>query len=289
MVLLDAVPLASVDPSVLQGTGWATSGPSTGVLTDLLNAYTAVIKGGGQKVVELEGDACGALLMLQMLVMIAKFGMSPATIREGMFTFLGAYVWYEIAMNGVAVSEAWMSYMGSVGSLLGGGAVPADVMSNPSKFIVLGFKADDLLMQKCLKFPNPLTAIIALLVYSIAGVFVIIGFAGLGVVAIVVVISSSMNVVIGLMLLPFSIERMTMPIGGRGIGMIVDGGINLAATSMALGVAYGQMSKPLTPNPGFQEAVVVAMGAMAAFVICGGIAFFTKGVGTALGIKRMFG
>jgi hypothetical protein len=256
-------------------------------LTDMLRGYTDVLNAGAEKIVSAEASVCGALLGVQLLILVMRSGMS-FQLREGIFTFIGAYIWYIVASNGVAVAQAWMSYMGSVASQLSSG-VPTDVMNDPSKIINLAFKANFLLVAKCLSYSNPFTAIFALLFYSVAGSAIMAGLLGMSVVAMVVGIMSGMNVVVGLMLVPFLIERQTASVGGRGLGMIMDGGISLACTSVAIGVAYGQVTAPLPPDPGFQEASVLGLKAFAAFLVCGGIAWFTKGAGLAMTMGRVFG
>lgn len=269
--------------------GLGTIDSSGGVLTDLLSGYATVLNNGAQKIVDAETSVCGALLMLQFVVMVAQFGVAPGTLQSGLWKFLGAVVWYKIAINGVTVSGAWMSYMGSMGSTLGGGDVNPEIMRNPSELIVLAFKADDTLVARCLSYPNPFTAIFALFFYSVAGIFIFIGLAGLGIVVVVVGIMSGMDVVVGLMMVPFLIEPQMKFIGAKGLGMIMDGGISLACTSLAIGVAYGRVNLPFPAEPDFKYATVYGLSAMASFCICGGIAWFTKSVGMVSMAQRMFG
>jgi hypothetical protein len=156
--------------------------------------------------------------------------------------------------------------------------------------VVLGLKADDILVQKSLGYSNPFTALVALVIYSIAGLGITVGFCGLGVVSIIITVMASFNIAIGLTLLPFLIERQFSFIGSKGIGMILDGGISVGALSIFAGASYGMLTAPLPPDPGFSDAIVLAIKAVSCFVVCLVVAWKTSGVATGVsGIKAAFG
>lgn len=261
---------------------------SNGVLTDILRDFTGALNGGADKIVAAEAALCSTLLCVQFLVMVVKAGFDPSSLKTGIFQLLGCYGWYLLATNAVAVTSAWTEYCGSAAAFYSSG-INGDVMNNPSVVVELAFKADDMLVAKALGYPNPFTAILAIIIYSFCGILLTIGMALMGLTALVVKLMASINIVVGLMLLPFIIEQQTRSFAGTGIGMIISSGLSLAATSITIGLCYSRIEAPLPQDPGFGDAMLLALKADSVAFICFVVSWKSWGATASVGFSKMFG
>lgn len=279
MILLDADPLLSFGGIDSQ----------SGMLTDILGAFTRFIDQGGQKVVDAEAKLAAALLAIQLLRLIVEVGLSRSAMARSFITFVSAALWYKVATNAVDAAGAYTSWMGSLGTFFGataaggGMAGSENIMANPSLFTTLGFKALKLLLDQAMEF-SPLTAIVALGLYTIVGLFVLICFVALGIIVVFTVVRSSIEVILGLALIPFVIEDHLRFLAAKGLGLIADAGITLGSTSVAVGVAYGFLANiHLQPTPTIRDGLNLAIAAVCLAIVSGGAALIKTGAGVAIG------
>lgn len=265
--------LAAADP--LLSFGGVDS--KSGILTDVMGAFTRFISNGGDKVVEAEAKLAGALLAMQFLKVLSEVGLSRGTVARALGTFMVALIWYHVATNAVQVTAAYMTWMGSIGSFLSGGTLAGDIMADPSRFMNLGSNAFKALMTQALEF-NLIIAAAAVLVYFALGAFVLLCFIVMGAIVVYTVVRSSLDVILGLTFLPFVIEPRTAFLASTGFGLIIRAGLSLGATSLAIGVSYGFLKEiHLQPAPTIQDGVNLAAAALLCAIISGGSVFVGKG------------
>lgn len=255
---------------------------ASGVLTDILGHFTAAIKNGGEKVVQAEASFAGALIAMQYLRLIVTVGISRKVTADVIFTFIMGLIWYQIAVNAVAIVASWTVWCSNAAAWFSGGAIEGDVMNNPSVFSALALDAFAKMIDQALGFTNPFTAGAALLAYFVLGLFLLLSFFLLGFLVVYIVVRSSLEMIIGMMLIPFVIEHELRFIAARGIGMIIDAGTKLAASSAAIGVSYGVLKNwKLPADPTMRHGVNLFAGALVCAIVCGG-ATLVKGVAAAM-------
>lgn len=261
---------------------------SSGVLTEVLTAFTAFINTGTQKVVGAEAKLAGALLAFQLLKVIIEVGITRSSVGRVILDLVEAGLWYSVAKNAVSVVAAWSSWCGSLGSFMG--APNGDVMRNPSLIIALGYDSLGNLIGKSASFDNFFTGGVAFCLYLLVGLAVFACFAAMGFAAVYVVVMSTLEMVVGLSLVPFIIEPRLAFLASKGFGMIIEAGIGLATTSVCIGMAYGFVQKYHLPahatvRDGMQ--LFLAAGLCAAVTVGaanfkGGAAMVMRAVGSLL-------
>ena len=255
----------------------------SGILTDVLQAFLRFISNGGTKIVAKEAQFAGALLGLQFVKMVTEIGLSRRVAGQALFTFITSALWYQAAMNGVALVQAWMGFMGALLSEFSGGTIGGDIMHNPSLIVELGLKDFSSLMDSAFSYDNPLFALVAVLAFTLLGIIVILAFIFLGAIALVVVIRQTIDAMLGLTLLPFVIEPRTSFLAARGLGLIIDAGLKMGATSIALGVSYGFIKEiHLQPTPTLRDGVNLVVATIACLFISGGAALLKPVAGAAI-------
>lgn len=263
---------------------------ASGVLTEFLSAFTGFINTGTQKVVAAEAKLAGALLAFQLLKVIIEVGITRSSVGRVILDLVEAGLWYSVAKNAVSVVAAWSSWCGSLGSFMSGGSIDGDVMRNPSLIMSLGFDSIGKLIGEATAFDNFFTAGVAMGLYLIVGLAVFACFAAMGFAAVYVVIMSTLEMVVGLSLVPFIIEPRLSFLASKGFGMIIEAGIGLAITSACLGVAYGFVQKyHLPPHATIRDGLQLFLAAGLCAVLTvgaasfkGGAAMVTRAVGALL-------
>lgn len=253
--------LAAIDPVV----AFAGVEEASGVLTEVMGAFTNTLKGGGQQIVTAEAEFAGALIAYQYLKLMMNIGFSKRVAMEAVFTFIVAALWYQVAMNAVSIVASYMEFMGSIGSLFSAGTMEGNIMGNPSLFMELGLNSFKKMLDQSTSFTNPFTAGTALLAYFVLGFLLLAGFLMLGCMVVYVVVRSSLEAMLGLVLVPFVIERDLRFLAGKGFSMIIDAGMRLGATSIAVGVSYGVVRNWRLPD---DPTIRHGVNLMAACVLC---------------------
>jgi TrbL/VirB6 plasmid conjugal transfer protein len=272
-VLLDVDPLLSF--------GGADS--KSGMLTDILSTFTRFIDHGGDKIVAAETGAAGALLGFQLIKMIARAGINKSSVVDALGAFLVSAIWFEVATNAVAVTAAFTTWLGSIGSFVSGGSLDGDIMRDPSKLMGLGFSAMSTIWEKGNSF-NPILAFIMSGAYLIAGLAVFACYLSLGVVVVFVVIDTSIDVLLGLTLLPFIVEPRSAFLAIRGLFLITDAGMLLGKTSLAAGLSYGFLKNiTLQPDPTIRDALNLVAATFICAKLTGQLANVGKGAKAAAG------
>lgn len=255
----------------------------SGVLTEVLSAFTSFINTGTQKVVGAEAKLAGALLAFQLLKVIIEVGITRSSIGRVFLDLVEAGLWYTVAKNAVSVISAWSSWCGSLGSFLSGGSIDGDVMRNPSLIMSLGFDAFGKLISESAAFDNFFTGGVAFCLYIIVGLAVIACFIAMGFAAVYAVVMSTLEMVVGLSLIPFVIEPRLSFLASKGFGMIIEAGIGLAATSACLGMAYGFVQKyHLPPHATVRDGMQLFLAAGICAALTVGAASFKGGASVVM-------
>jgi hypothetical protein len=275
--------IAAADPSLSFGG----IDSASGILTDILMTFMRLLNNGGQKIVDAEMEMAGALLAFQFLKFVLQVGFGSSAIKHGILQFLCASAWYTVARNAVPVTIAFSSWMGSLGSFLSEGAYQGDVMHNPSQIVTYGFEAFSMLMEQADSF-DMLTGLVYIGVYTIEGLLIIFGFVTIGVVAIYTVLRATLDLLIGIALLPFIIEDQLKPLASQGISMIVRAGVGLGATSLVVGTGHGFLQKiRLQPTPTMRDGMNLMIATLVIAILCGGVSTMLKGIGLSAAVKRL--
>lgn len=262
------------------GDAFAGLGTSSGTLNYVLRAFTSFISNGGQKLVDLEAGVCVALLGYQYLKLIVEIGFTKRVAAQALFAFIISLVWYQVARNSVAVVQVWMAFAGRFGSIFSGGNLDGNVMENPSLFMDLGWDALSRLVGQSTSFTDILAAGSAWVMFMIIGLLIWASFCLLGFFAVYVSIRCSLEVMIGLALLPFVIVRETAFLAAAGIGMIVNAWVKLSGTSIAIGVSYGVVQTiKLPPDATIRQGAELLVVAAACVLISGGVVMMRAALG----------
>lgn len=257
-VLLDADPLLS----------FGGIDAKSGVLTDVLSAFTRFIDTGTQKVVDAEAELCGALIALQYVWFAMSVGLTRSGVIAGVISFLEAAAWYGVAKNAVAAVAAWSSWTGSLGSLLSGGNIDGNIMRNPSLFMALGNGTLAAMIEKARTY-NILVEPIPLLLFFLVGMVLWVCYLLMGCGVVYASIVASIDMVVGVALVPFVIEPRLKFLSSKGFGLIVDAGMSLARASVCAAVAYGFIKEIHLPSePGIRDGLNLLVAAIVcAFVV----------------------
>lgn len=261
---------------------------TSGMLTEVLSAFTRFIANGGDKIITAEAELCGVLLALQAWRMVMRFGFTK-NVGIGVFVdFLFGYAWFQLARNGVAVAAAFMTWAGSIGSYVSGSSIDTDIMHNPSLVVDLGGNAFMAMINQATQF-NVMLAPAAFSAYALVGAFLFLCYVALGVIVVLVVVETSIDVMLGLALIPFLIENELRFVAARGLGLILDAGLRLGASSLAIGISYGFLQKiQLSHEASVREGTNLMIAALVCAVVCGGAASVKKAGSLAIGAWRAF-
>lgn len=256
-------------------------GSDTGALTGMMTAFTNFIANGGEKIAQAEAGVAGAMLGFQFLRFVVVFGFG-GSIGHGVIGFVISAAWFQVATNSVAVAKSFTAWLGSFGAYMSGGTLEGNIMNNPSLFLDLGANAFNKILSHAIEF-NFFLAAVAVIVYTVLAFLVEACYMVMAVIVVFVVIQSTLKMIIGIALIPFVIMEELRFIAMKGIGLIMDAGIALAAASVALGVSYGYlMNIKFGDAPNVHDCVKFLVIAVGCGLVSGGAAFVRAGAGVAI-------
>jgi type IV secretory pathway TrbL component len=253
------------------------------VLNGILAAFSKFIDNGGDRVVEAVAVVAGALLAYQLIRFIMVVGFSPGSIGKATLDFLTMFAWYTLATNAVTVCDAWLEFMGGFHTFLG--ASPVDnVMKSPDTIMLMGLKTSGALLDAA-RGLSGLTEPAVMLFSVVLAIGLIPIFLLLGGAVVFTVVRAKLSVCIGLALLPFAVERELRGVAERGLGMILDAGINMAMTGMVVTIGYGFMKEVLvTPVGDAVPQIKDGMSLLLSGALIGWMAFRTM-VSASFGLR----
>jgi type IV secretory pathway TrbL component len=250
---------------------------ASGMLTDIQSTFLRFMSNGSQKIVEASAAMAGALLAWQFVLMLIEIGISRHSIGKAAIGFLFAVLWYRVATNAVPVTQAFASWMGSLGSFLGD--LDGDIMKNPSLFVSLAVK-DGKAIKDQMDQLSLLTEAATLLPLFITWFFLWLCFLCLGAMAVFINIYAALKTMLGIALLPFIVEPRLSFLADAGIGLIRDAGLQLGAMSLAIGLSYGFLKNiTLQPTATFQDAILLTGAVFTCAIVSGGAAFVKAAFG----------
>lgn len=259
----------------------------SGIFTEVLNAFIALLKAGGDDIVALEAQLATMFFALQLLRACLTFGFRSA-IGDSIGTVVGGAIWYEVARNAVELVTGWMQFMGSIGATVaGGGSQNAVVMDDPSKIMGVGLKGIRAIYQ-AMEGMSILTTAAMLLFMSVISWLLVIVFILLGAITVLTTVKAYMNALMGIALMPFAIEPSTRWIAQTGISMTMEAGVSLGTMSIVIGVGYGVLQRvaSVTAEPDLRFGVNLLAAAVLIVVLAASAAFSAS---RSSGVSAMIG